>query len=114
MSLSIVPRWDIEPCGIVLRHNDLLYGGDRRRDGFECSHLQLKEIKEVSYVREISLTSTSSKDHLLNNLTVPSPTISGGRMETWVTCSSPATENQIRIQKQKREGAGIPSDMIEC
>ena len=34
----------------------------------------------VGYVREISLTSTSSKDHLLNNLTVPSPTISAGRI----------------------------------
>ena len=83
MSLSIVRRWDIELCGSVLRRNDLLYEEDRRRDGFECSHLQSEKETEVfCYVREISLTSTSSKDHLLNNLTVPSPTISGGRMET--------------------------------
>ena len=41
---------------------------------------------------------------MLNNLTVPSPTISGGRMETWVTGSSPATQSQTRIRRHKRTG----------
>ena len=36
--------------------------------------------RRVGYVREMSLTSTSSKDHLLNNLIVPSPTISAERI----------------------------------
>ena len=59
--------------------------------------------RELFYVREISLTSTSSKDHLLNNLTVPSPTISGGRMEIWVTGSSPARQSQTHIQNEREK-----------
>jgi hypothetical protein len=56
---------------------------------------EVRSVKKrcVGYVREMSLTSTSSKDHLLNNLTVPSPTISAERIAVWVTGSSPAVHN---------------------
>ena len=56
------------------------------------------------YVREMSLTSTSSKDHLLNNLTVPSPTISAERIGIWVTGSSPAAQSQYVHRQQGVRG----------
>jgi hypothetical protein len=53
------------------------------------------------YVREMSLTSTSSKDHLLKSLIEPSPTISGGRMALWVaTGASSAIDKSVHATRR--------------
>lgn len=53
----------------------------------------------------MSLTSTSSKDHLLKSLTEPSPTMSAERMAVCCVGSSPATES-VSIPYIKGLGKG--------
>jgi hypothetical protein len=69
--------------------------GDRLHDGVGCSRCVLGhvQIQGGMYVREMSLTSTSSKDHLLKSLMEPSPTMSAGRMAVCCVGSSPATQS---------------------
>jgi hypothetical protein len=61
----------------------------------------------LAYVNEISLTSTSSKDHLLNNFTEPSPTMSAGRIAAlWEMGSSPAVQSDTLFHSNVDRGRG--------
>jgi len=61
------------------------------------------------YVSEMSLTSTSSKDHLLKSLIEPSPTTSGGRIAFCVTTGASPAIPHVREgleERPRRDGTG--------